>query len=219
MSGKKQFNDEFMLNEYNAMKDFRELIVHEVAERVTLYLKMVSTAVTAIPAFSFLVVNSNQSINYVYFCILLIAVTALLWIFGILSFYRVIEGHISIIRYTRAINRARRYFFDKYKAIRPYISMPVIDSVPSFGTYGFSNVKTINVGATSLLMFLNTLCFLLLEGLVVWCVSMLMSANNLLWILCIAVVIIAAGYHIALRKEYAKRMQAASQKSEVHFSS
>lgn len=209
---------EFMLNEYNAMREFRELIVHQVDNRVNLYLKMVSTAVTVIPAFSFWIVNSNDEVNFQVLCLISGAITAILLCFGILSFFRVIEGHISIIRYTRAINRARRYFYDRDKRIRKYISMPVTDDTPSFGTYGFSEVKTMNVGATSLVMSLNIFNSLLLEGIVIWFFKMHFYLCRCILISAIAgAILLSICYYALLRHIYKKRMCQAKGKAVANF--
>lgn len=218
MSDQSISSSEFMLNEYNMMKEFRELIIHQVDNRVNLYLKMISTAITVIPAFSFWVVNSNDEVDYEMLCVISGVIAVLLLCFGILSFFRVIEGHISIINYTRAINRARRYFYDRDRSIRNYISMPVTDNTPSFGTYGFSAVKTMNVGATSLVMLLNVFNLWLLEGMVIWYLGTKVQFNNIELIFVISgAAILGIVYYILLRCIYNKRMRRARQKAVAHF--
>ena len=143
---------DFMINEYNAMMSFRELIINQVDNRVNTYMKVLSGAIAFVPSFSFILVTTNNSIDYLGVCALSLCVSFLLFWFGLISFYRVIEGHISIINYTRAINRARRYFCDRDNRVKKYVSMPIFDDVPKFGTYGFSSVKTTNVGNTSLVL-------------------------------------------------------------------
>lgn len=209
-----------MLNEYNAMTEFRELIINQVDNRVNTYLKLISATITLIPTFSFLIVNSNNMVDYRLLCAVLIIVSTLLLGFGILSFYRVIEGHISIINYTRAINRARRYFYDRDSRIKKYISMPVNDDVPEFGTYGFSSVKTTKVGATSLVLSLNVLNVIFLQGLIIWMFSMLTFPD--IWtlvILSVMALILSFIFRKILEDEYDKRMIVAKQKSLVRFPS
>ena len=48
---KKVLSTEFMINEFNAMKDLRELVINQVNSRVNVYLKIILAAVTAIPTF------------------------------------------------------------------------------------------------------------------------------------------------------------------------
>lgn len=211
---------DFMINEYNAMRDFRELIINQVDNRVNTYLKLISASIALIPAFSFLIVNSNNTIDYRALCAVSIVISVLLFGFGILSFYRVIEGHISIIYYTRAINRARRYFYDKDNNIKNYISMPINDDVPEFGTYGFSSVKTTRVGATSLVLSLNVLNALLLQGLLIWMLSLFVSLDiRILAAFGVIALILSFIYKKMLERKYNKRMIAAEQKSQVRFPS
>lgn len=207
-----------MLKEYELLKDFRELIVNQVDNRVNLYLKMFSTVIASIPVLSIFVESPQNIVNNELLSAILIIVSVLLLYFGVLSFYRVIEGHISIINYTRAINRIRRYFLDNDQSIKNYLAMPVTDNVPKYGTYGFSSVKTINVGATSLIMTLNALNLLLTEGLIVWYISLKISMTFIMTIIIIILsVIVSIFYLMLLRHLYNKRMRKAKNNSVSKF--
>lgn len=211
-------SQEFMLKEYDLLKDFRELIVHQVDNRVNLYLKMFSTVIASIPVLSIFVENPQNVVNNKLLSTILIIVSMLLLYFGVLSFYRVIEGHISIINYTRAINRIRRYFLDNDQNIKKYLAMPVTDNVPKYGTYGFSSVKTINVGATSLIMTLNALNLLLTEALLVWYLSLKVSITPILIIILIIIAIFIAFFYLSLlRYLYNRRMKKAKTKFVPNF--
>lgn len=75
-------------------------MINKVNNCVNVYLKIVLVATTAIPIFSFIIIKSNCDINYVFFVIICLIVSILTLYWGVLSVFRVIEGHISAIGYT-----------------------------------------------------------------------------------------------------------------------
>lgn len=95
-----------MINEYNSIVKFRELIINQAEGRITLYLKMVSIILPVIAVFIL-----QTDINDASQIIISIAVPLAVYIFGIIMFPHVIEGHISIVNYTRKLNKTRKFFY------------------------------------------------------------------------------------------------------------
>lgn len=220
INANQNIRDHFMINEYNAMQKFRELIIGQVDQRVNTYLRLISATIAIIPAFSFLLIKNNKNIDYMLLCIACILISMLLFLFGLLTFYRVIEGHISIIVYTRSINRLRRYFYLCDRSIGNFLSMPINDDLPEFGTYGFSSVKTIKMGATSLVISLNVLNCLFYFGLMIWFVSMWFHISMGVYVIfSIIAILLSLGYMKKLRKIYNERMIQANNNCEVRFPS
>ncbi len=207
-----------MINEYNAMKDLRELQIHQLDNRVELYLKMISVAVTVIPALSFLVVPSLGTIHYTWLFVIILFITLMLLYFGVFSFFRVVEGHISIVEYTRGMNRVRRFFYDRDEDIRQYLSMPIADDVPAFGSYGFSFIKTIRFGYASLVIALNIMNALLIEMNILYLLYKVFNIQigMTIFLIVIALVLVALYYRVLCRT-YNKRMEKAHIKSSVRF--
>lgn len=219
---------EYMLKEYDILKDFRELIVNQVEERVNLYFKMFGAASSIIPTVLVIISDITTNPNYNMILIVFMSISAVLLYFGYVTFLRVIEGHISIINYSRAINRIRRYFCEFDKSIIPYISMPVTDNTPVFGTYGFSNKKTTNVGVTSLIMVLNSINLFILLTLLFWFISLNIPPITAFWLniwglnyditYTIANLLFPFLYGFLLRVLYKKRMINAEKKAQSRFS-
>lgn len=107
---------EVMINEYNALKEFRKMTFDQAESRVNLYLRMLSAAIAIITGLSFLIGersiagNNPNEVDYTLLSLIVLFAAMILLYVGIISFFRVLENNISCIVYTRAINRVRRFF-------------------------------------------------------------------------------------------------------------
>lgn len=211
---------EIMLNEYNALKDFRELIIKQSESRVNLYLTMLTATIAALPLFSFIFVDANNEVDYKLFSLIVFVIATILLYIGFISFLRKIESHISTIKYTKAINIARRFFYDRDKSIRKYLIMPISDNKPVFGTYGFSPkpAKSRHRGATSLLMVLNTINLLFVEvSLFYYLEPNTIVSSNSSFLLCGIALVTAISYYLFLNCIYKKRVREAHDSYKVHI--
>jgi hypothetical protein len=61
-----------------------------------------------------------------------------LFLLGIVTFSRVIEGHIANLIYVRGMNRIRRYFSEYAPETLSFFILPTTDNVPRFHSVGFN---------------------------------------------------------------------------------
>ena len=61
-----------------------------------------------------------------------------LFLLGIVTFSRVIEGHIANLIYVRGMNRIRRYFSEYAPETLSFFILPITDNVPRFHSVGFN---------------------------------------------------------------------------------
>ncbi len=214
---------EVMINEYNALKDFRKMTFDQSESRVNLYLKMLSVAIVAIPAFSFIVgerSNNPSAVDYTLLSLIVFFAAMILLYVGIISFYRVIESNISCIRYTRALNRVRRFFYDNDKSIRKYLSLPVVDDLPIFGTFGFSFKKQKRYGSATLLITLNAInWFFAWESFVFFLKTIYNIKKDMFIILSVAILLCTVIYYLFLHFIYGKRIKQANDTYIICFPS
>ncbi len=124
---------EFMLAEYSTLRELRLSLDSLGENRVNFYMAAISGSIVGLALI-------NQLSTYpdiVYFIDGTIIVA--LFLFGLITFARMVERNVRIISYTRGMNRIRRYFADKHPNIQPYLWLPITDDVPSF------NYKSINL--------------------------------------------------------------------------
>ena len=155
---------DFMLAEYGHLKDFRASMLSQMESRINFLFASVS-GIAAVLA----LISQMTGVTSTFFKIALLF-TFLLFLLGLITFVRLVEGHISFTIYTRGINRIRRFFVDNDSAVNDYILLPVTDDVPKFGVLGFSSTRISITGNVGLAILLNTIifgCFFaLLENLV-----------------------------------------------------
>jgi hypothetical protein len=60
----------------------------------------------------------------------------LVWLLGLVTFFRLVERGIVVVEYIRAINRARRFFVDKDPQLTRYLAFSASDSHPLFVRLG-----------------------------------------------------------------------------------
>jgi len=150
---------QIMLTEYSLIKDLRSGIVSQIDDFAKFYFSLVS-ALGAIVA----LISQIFGTNNVFF--ISIAVLCLFqFILGLVTFNRIVEGHISIITYTRGLNRIRKYFVD-ISNIHKYLSLPINDDVPRFGKAGFSGKSVKLIGLSTAVAIINSVFFSILIGMV-----------------------------------------------------
>lgn len=125
----------FLKAEFQLIEHMRESLVNLVNQRFNFLLALVSATLVAI---SFL--GSELHFGSVFFLVasgLLVSVLML----GLIVFARALEAEVMTIIYIRALNRIRNYFVTNDPSIRPYLTMPWYDDVPSFYAPGYDLSK------------------------------------------------------------------------------
>jgi hypothetical protein len=143
----------FMLAEYEHLKDFRASMISQMESRLNFLFASVS-GIAAVLA----LISQITGVSPAFFVIAL-SLTFLLFLLGSITFARLVEGHISLTLYTRGINRIRRFFVDNDDTIKDYILLPVTDDVPKFGILGFSSTRISITGNVGMTLLLNTIIF------------------------------------------------------------
>ena len=174
----------FMLAEYELLKEFRGSMLSQMESRTNFLFTSVSAIATVLAIIS-QITGFNQS-----FLIIASILTFLLFLLGVITFLRLVEGHVSFTLYTRGINRIRRYFVDADSRIRNYVLLPITDNTPKFGVLGFSSAKISKVGNVGMAIFINTIIFgsflalftsMLLSTLAISHIFFIVLASVLVW--------------------------------------
>lgn len=122
---------QFMIAEYEALRDSRNTILETIDRRVNYFLTAVSGATVALTLIGQL---SGMSESFLFSSLI---VLSLLFLLGTFLFLRAVEIHIANYVYVRGMNRVRRYFVDSAPDLKRYLILPVSDDVPAFNTVGF----------------------------------------------------------------------------------
>lgn len=116
----------FLLEEFNAVRSFKEQSVAIADRRVDSLLTFASALVAGLGFFSQFDVSTES-----FLLIVEIGVLGLLLI-GIITFKQVVDRSVLIVDYIRSINRIRAYFAERAPQIQPYLLMPVSHDFPSY---------------------------------------------------------------------------------------
>ncbi len=143
--------EEFLMAEYNTLKEFRANQVEQSQNRFNFFIALVSGALAIVA----LVNDRSAALNTPLFFIG-VGITALALLYlGVITFRRIIQTHIRTVEYTRGMNRVRRYFVEHYPEIATYLTFSIDDARPRLGTLG--NLTIGATGLTSMVIFINTI--------------------------------------------------------------
>jgi hypothetical protein len=151
---------EFMLAEYKNASEMRMAAIRRRESRTNFYFTLISV-VTAFLAIIAQVFGVNDTFYYA-----IGILSFVIFVYGLMVFDRLVEGHISVRIYARGINRARRYFADFNPKIIPYLSQPINDDFPSFEKTGYLGRKGAQGGLLRLLIFSNTVVSTILVSII-----------------------------------------------------
>jgi hypothetical protein len=127
-------NVEFMLAEYTLLQELRRDVITLGESRANFFLAGVSGAIVGLA-----LINQVPGIDYLIYIVNgLVFIGLLLW--GLVVFARTVEVSISVIIYTRGLNRIRNYFCKQKPDLKNYLIMPINDDYPSFSTAGFRQI-------------------------------------------------------------------------------
>jgi hypothetical protein len=145
---------DFMLAEYSLLKDLRASVLQQTDRRLNFHFTSVSGVIAALALMRQFIEQNDL------FLLVSVVLLFILFLMGIMTYDRMIQGHISITRYTRSINLIRRYFVSQHKNIGGYISNPISGDEPKFGNIGFVSggkaPKINKIGLTAMTMLLNS---------------------------------------------------------------
>ncbi len=133
----------FMLAEYELLTDARASTIAQNENRLNFFIAVTSGSAALIAFFT-----NEGTLHDIAFRSITLFVMFLLFLFGLVTSKRLIEGTISIVTYTRGLNRVRRYFSNIDRGIVDYLILPINDDVPQFGAVGFLTSKGSGVNLT-----------------------------------------------------------------------
>jgi hypothetical protein len=198
--------NEFMLAEYTLLKDFRDSALRQIDSRLNFYFTSVSGVITAL-ALIYQFTGQNEVILLVSAVLL-----SLLFLLGLMTFNRILQGHISVTRYTRGINLIRKYFVSQNRQVSEYISNPISGDEPGFGNMGFvmggDTPKINKIGLTAMTMLLDSF----VVALILLFILRLAGQSSL--IVYIPAALIAFGLSLLAHDSYVK---SAMQKAERSY--
>jgi hypothetical protein len=147
---------QFLLKEYEFLRDLRNDLIKTQESRITVYMALVGASVTALGLSATMSDKFGKDLIGVFpfvssllgFCILLL---------GSITFVRMIERAIETVIAIRGINRIRMYFVKKYRGIDQHLIMARLGpNEPLFWQTGLLTKKwAIMVGLPQIVAILN----------------------------------------------------------------
>ena len=192
----------FLLEEFQLIWNLRDSAMRHSESRVNVFFALVTViggAAVWIFRDQLCADDSFIALSILNFFLLLI---------GILSYIRLIESHVSIVIYTRGLNRIRGFFkknstksfMDRVLILSPY------DDQPEFGGFGFSSFKVYFLGLAGLMVVLN---FSLVGTFLYLILHLINVCSFLVTLILIASMIILSGF---LQIAYAKHRSKSAEK-------
>jgi hypothetical protein len=196
---------DFMLAEYRALDNARASSLQRGQAYISLFLTIVSGTAALLALMSQLASNTES------FFFISLSILFLLFLLGLISFARVLQRDLGIIRISRGLNRIRRYFVEIEPDIQPYLTYPPCDDKPEYTHTGISRI-----GLRSIVALINSSTGATLAYLVA---SAGFENSRIAWIsVVIAVVVFVIS--LVLHELYvSSRLRAAESKAEVRFPS
>ncbi len=118
---------EFMLAEYQSLREQRKTLMQASHSEVTIFFGAV-TAIGLALGFTF---NKDDGLTS-QFALIGSVVLAVLLAVGFATLWRLARFHGNSVRYTKGMNLIRQYFVVADSSIVHYLSLPIDDSKPSF---------------------------------------------------------------------------------------
>ncbi|HML21647.1 MAG TPA: hypothetical protein PKD09_08375 [Aggregatilinea sp.] len=140
---------DFLVAEYETLKEFRTSQVEQAQNRFNFFLILVSSAVGIVALVSD---GQNSFDTPIFFIVVSLTALALLYL-GTVTLRRIIQTHIQTVRYTRGLNRIRRYFVQQFPEIEEYLTFSTDDRKPQFGAMGSLTIGI--TGLTGMVIFIN----------------------------------------------------------------
>lgn len=200
---------DIMTAEYEALREARALVHTSSNNSANLFFAAISGATIA-----FTLIGQLSGVGETLFLTGLVVLSASL-LLGLVTFVRVLEGHIANRVYIRGMNRIRRYFVELAPIVADYVILPVNDDVPTFLSVDFAPSRwAILLSAAGTIAIINSIVGSVLIGILMRVASCL---PTLLSILVGSVVFIVM--FIAHQRYQVRRLQKAEKETEIRFPS
>lgn len=148
--------DKFFIHESNQLLVLRNNLLQQMEGRFRVYLSIVTALVSLL---AFIIGFAPNTGTLTSFDVLVIGlIFVFLCIIGFSTFVRILQAHISVTKYTRGLNRIRRFYWDVLDVEeQKHILLPIYDSIPEFGHMGdiLSESKVMRIGLEGTIAIIN----------------------------------------------------------------
>lgn len=168
---------EFLLKEYEMFHELRRDLIQLQEARLNVYLTAVGGSIAALGVST----QIKQEIldtfpHLIPFIGSMLAIC--LFIFGLITFFRLIERGIEIVIVSRAINRIRCYFSES--EVKSYILFPICDKEPEFASIGLlKGGYALMIGLPQIVALFNGLIVALASSIFIRWISM--QPTEVIW--------------------------------------
>jgi hypothetical protein len=193
----------FMLTEYTSLREFRQSLVSLGENRLNFFLTTVTGAFVGLG-----LINQLTGYDGIVFLVAGATIFALFAV-GIITFVRMVERNIGITKYTRGMNRIRRWFTERDQAITPYLSLALTDDLPRFGV---GQARSNLFGLPTLVAMINSL----IAGIGIVLLATIVLNVALVWGVVSAIIMFAIIFFIH-NQYYASRIRREEEHVIVNF--
>jgi hypothetical protein len=157
--------EQFLRSEFDAQREMRGNLNTLVAAETNIFVAIVGATFLGLSFLGQAVIRESAIVDRPVLYFAAIGVLVIDYLLGWSTFDRVVSSRITVVRYARTMNRARRYYVDRYPDLADFVSPDIRDDRPPMGSVG-SSQPSLNVlsGNTGLVAILASACAGALAG-------------------------------------------------------
>jgi len=150
-----EYSLKYLLEEFKLLYTLRDNASKHSESRVNIYLAIATVFIGAVVWIE----RDPEFFKQHEMYLVVIIITSVMFWFGFTTFLRLLESHVSIISYTRGINRIRGYFKEhsEQTSFIDALSLPPSDNEPVFGGFGYSSQRVGLTGLSGMINIINSL--------------------------------------------------------------
>lgn len=218
--------EQFLLHEFEAQREMRGNLNSLVAAESNIFVAIVAATFVGLSFLGQAVIRDTGIADRHVLYLAALGVLMVDYLLGWSTFRRVVSSRITVVRYARSMNRARRYFVDQYPGLGQFTSPDIYDNRPPMGAVGSSRpLLDVLSGNTGLVAILASACAGALAGVSVATIG---DASNITWlqadqgwkatVVTGTVVLVAfAGSMAAFERHASQRFRAEESTWNAHF--
>lgn len=157
----------FLRMEFEAQREMRGSLNTLVAAESNIFVAIVGATFLGLSFLGQAVIRDSAVVDRQALYVAAIGVLLVDYLLGWSTFRRVVSSRITVVHYARTMNRARRYYVDRYPDLTDFVSPDIRDDRPPMGSVGsrrpFLDVLS---GNTGLVAILASACVGALAGVV-----------------------------------------------------
>jgi hypothetical protein len=159
--------EQFLRSEFEAQREMRGNLNNLVAAETNIFVAIVAATFLGLSFLGQAIIRDSAIIDRPVLYLAAIGVLVVDYLLGWSTFRRVVSSRITVVRYARTMNRARRYYVDRYPDLADYVSPDIRDDRPPMGSVGSSRpLLDVLSGNTGLIAILASACAGALAGVI-----------------------------------------------------